>query len=144
MKSHVLRKAMEFGAAAVAATAITCTAAMLERVFSGGSTLAWLARIAPLAAVVPLVIAGFLAICDRGEAMLCQAAEERHRLEDGQPAAASHTPHELPRCQTPDHAVEPRRRSTNSVVDQSATLPLRAQAHCTPVLAARTRGWVGQ
>ena len=77
MKSrHHLSKGFAVIAAIGVAGTITCTAALLDGLFARGSTLAFLARTAPLAVVVPLVLAGFVIACDKFDAWLEQRNEK--------------------------------------------------------------------
>jgi hypothetical protein len=76
MKSRFLSKAFTIGAACGATGIITCTAALLDGLFPRGSALAFLLRTAPLAVVVPLVVAGFLVACDKFDAWLERRSEK--------------------------------------------------------------------
>jgi hypothetical protein len=76
MKFRALHKAFVWGAAGASAAAITGMAASLESLVPRDSVWAFLARIAALALVGPLAIAGFLALCERMDRSLGVSDEE--------------------------------------------------------------------
>ena len=132
MKSrHHLSKGFAVIAAIGAAGTITCTAALLDGLFARGSTLAFLARTAPLAVVVPLVLAGFVIACDKFDAWL----ERRNEKSFGEAR------------ETPNESTVLRRQRETGRVDRpvltsrvcfansapSASLPLRGRANRSPM-----------
>jgi hypothetical protein len=143
MKSrHYLSKAFAGIAALGAAATITCTAAMLDGLFPRGSTLAFLARTAPLAVVVPLVLAGFVIACDKFDAWLERRDEKSFgEVREAPNESTGHRPpQETRRVDRPVFAS--RLCFPNSVLDPSASLPLRARANRSPVRHAAK--WLGQ
>ena len=143
MKSRVLRKTFTIGAACGAAVTITCTAALLEGPFPRGSALAFLLRIAALAVVIPLVLAGFVVACDKFDAWLERRSEERFGKARAAPSESPALRPQQERSHVDRPVLASRLCFPNSVLDPSASLPLRARANRSPMLHA-TKWWLGQ
>lgn len=125
MKSrHYLSKFFAGIAALGAAVAITCTEALLDGLYPRGSTLAFLARIAPLAVVLPLVIAGFVVACDKFDAWLERRSEKSRGevREAPNESTAPRLPKETGRVDRP--VLTSRMCIPNSMLDQFASRPL--------------------
>jgi hypothetical protein len=64
MTMRILKKMIVAGLALAAATAMVVVASMAQSLVPHRSTLAWIAAAAPVVAIIPAVMIGFLTACD--------------------------------------------------------------------------------